>query len=76
VCGNCLGPRDSAASGFTCFFGSKRFVTDAELAVALADFADCSVYRCVQPHFIANPVIVGVPDPLPRRWGLLPGGDL
>ena len=58
------------------FYWLDRQVTDAELSAALADYpVDCSVFRCVQPHFIADPIFVGVPDPLPRRWGLLPGGQ-
>jgi hypothetical protein len=35
--------------------------------------ADYSVFQGVQPHFVANPVIQGAPDPLPRRFGWIDG---
>jgi hypothetical protein len=36
---------------------------------------DLSVYQCVQPHYVATPIIVGGPDPIPRRFGWIEGGE-
>lgn len=58
------------------FYWLSRHATDQELTYALADYpVDRSVFRCVQPHFVADPIFEGVSDPLPRRWGLLSGGQ-
>jgi hypothetical protein len=34
---------------------------------------DPMIYNPVQPHFTARPIIIGAPDPMPNRSGLLPG---
>ncbi len=34
---------------------------------------DLSPFNAVQPHYIANPIIVGGPDPIRQRVGWLPG---
>lgn len=34
---------------------------------------DMSLYNAVQCHYIAAPSFSGMPDPVPQRWGLLPG---
>lgn len=34
---------------------------------------DLSVYQCVQPHYVATPIIEGGPDPIPRRFGWIEG---
>jgi hypothetical protein len=36
---------------------------------------DDSLYRAVQPHYIANPIFDGMPDPVPRRCGIRRGFD-
>ena len=36
---------------------------------------DLSFFNAAQPHYIAAPVIVGAPDPLPRRTGRLKGAN-
>jgi hypothetical protein len=36
---------------------------------------DIAVYRAVQPHYIAAPLFVGMPDPLPVRYGVWKGLD-
>jgi hypothetical protein len=36
---------------------------------------DDSLYRAVQPHYIANPIFEGIPDPVPRRCGVRRGFD-
>lgn len=53
-----------------------RLVSDRELtswAGIAAPLVDDTLFRTVQPHFIANPFFDGVPDPLTRRTGLLEG---
>jgi hypothetical protein len=52
---------------------------------ALTRWADCantggrlvdrSIYRVVQPHYVANPIFDGMRDPLPRRHGVRIGLD-
>lgn len=42
---------------------------------AFAPDNDVSLFRRVQPHFIANPQFVGCSDPLPRRTGFLEGAQ-
>jgi hypothetical protein len=36
---------------------------------------DPSLYRAVQPHYVADPIFDGMPDPLPRRHGVRIGLD-
>jgi hypothetical protein len=36
---------------------------------------DDALYRAVQPHYVAAPIISGMPDPVPRRSGLRKGLD-
>lgn len=36
---------------------------------------DDSIYRPVQPHYTADPIFEGMPDPLPRRHGVRVGLD-
>jgi hypothetical protein len=40
-----------------------------------ARLIDPSLYRAVQPHYIAAPIFEGLPDPLPRRHGVRVGLD-
>lgn len=34
---------------------------------------DASVYRTVQPHYTADPILLQLDDPMPARSGILPG---
>ena len=60
------------------FFWLDRPIADADLrrwASGLKKAGlplDPSVFAPVQPHYVAAPVFVGMPDPLPRRSGLRP----
>lgn len=49
------------------------FQEGTEWSEACAPDVDSSLFRTVQPHYIANPIFIGVEDPLPRRTGLLVG---
>lgn len=40
-----------------------------------APMADPALYNAAQPHYIADPIIEGAPDPLPRRTGWRKGMD-
>jgi replicative DNA helicase len=67
------------------FFWLDRAMGETELtawgkavnAAAGYDLIDVAVFRTVQPHFVANPVFDdGVPDPVAKRCGVLPGKTL
>jgi len=48
----------------------------ADCANQVGKLIDRSIYRAVQPHYVANPIFEeGMPDPLPRRHGVRVGLD-
>jgi hypothetical protein len=59
------------------FFWLTAPIADKMLKATMRQCAprldDYSVFQGVQPHFIANPIIQGAPDPLPRRFGWIDG---
>ncbi len=58
------------------WFWLDRAVSDDELAAwaeSCAPEVDASLFRCVQVHYVSNPLFVGVVDPISRRFGLLEG---
>jgi hypothetical protein len=65
------------------WFWGLEALADAELKrwalaanrVAGFKLIDDSLYRAVQPHYIAAPSFEGLTDPLPRRYGLRQGLD-
>lgn len=57
-------------------FWLDRPVTGAEVERWLADVpVDHSLFRAVQPNYVAAPVLVGVPDPVPQRAGIFHDAD-
>jgi hypothetical protein len=36
---------------------------------------DTGLYTAVQPHYVASPIFEGIPDPVPRRFGIRRGLD-
>ena len=57
-------------------FWSDRELTPTETSAWVADSpvpCDRSIYRTVQPVYLANPIIVGGKDHVKKRWGLLDG---
>jgi hypothetical protein len=76
----------SASAGFErgalkvhLFYWLSEPLTDAVLKRMLRQHApritDLSVYQGVQPHYVANPIIEGGPDPIPRRFGWIKGAE-
>jgi hypothetical protein len=61
------------------WYWSGAALDDAELtrwAAAVnrvGKLIDASLYRAVQPHYVAAPIFAGMADPLPRRWGIRQG---
>jgi hypothetical protein len=54
------------------WFWLDRPVSEAEAGRWLAGCpVDRSLYRIVQPHYTAAPILEGLPPPVPRRLGLL-----
>lgn len=61
------------------WFWLDRPVDDASLRhwarVTMAARVDAAVYESIQIHYTAAPVLVGLPDPVGQRSGLLVGGS-
>jgi hypothetical protein len=54
------------------WFWLSRPVSEAEAGRWLRGYpVDTSLYRVVQPHYTAAPILEGVPPPVPQRIGLL-----
>src|SRR5205823_450401 len=49
---------------------------DADIKASLAPFqVDLKLFDAIQAHYIADPIIEGAPDPLPRRTGWRKGTE-
>ena len=65
------------------WFWLDRTIPDEDLArwakainkAAGRTLIDPALFRAVQPHYVAAPIISGMPDPVPRRSGLRKGLD-
>jgi hypothetical protein len=56
------------------WFWADRPLEDWELKVWLRDSpVDLSLYSPAQPIYVARPIFVGMPDPVPHRYGIWPG---
>ena len=54
------------------FFWLTEATSNATIKASMREHApgiDTAPYETVQPHYIANPIIKGRPDPIPRRTG-------
>ena len=58
------------------FFWLGRALNGAQLESWSKEWgipADVSLFRTVQPHYLADPLFEGVVDPVPVRWGFVRG---
>jgi hypothetical protein len=56
------------------FFWADRPLSDSELKIWLADSpVDHAIFSPAQPIYVARPIFIGMPDPVPFRSGIWPG---